>query len=81
MKQWQVLRTVFPEVITDNFEFTDYVEQADRLEYWLDEREYMSCEDYKKGLFVLMVLLTIRPYRIFRFVVAVFIFMCVAANG
>ena len=23
MKQWQVLRTVFPEVITDNFEFTD----------------------------------------------------------
>ena len=37
MKQWQVLRTVFPvfpEVITDNFEFTDYVEEADRLEYW-----------------------------------------------
>ena len=81
MKQWQVLRTVFPEVITDNFEFTDYIEQADRLEYWLDEREYMSREDYKKGLFVLMVLLTIRPYRIFRFVAAVFIFMCVAANG
>lgn len=22
MKQWQVLKTVFPEVITDNFEFT-----------------------------------------------------------
>ena len=34
----------------DNFEFTDYVEQADRLEYWLDEREYMSREDYKKGV-------------------------------
>lgn len=42
MKQWQVLRTVFPEVITENFEFTDYVEEADRLEYWLDEREYMG---------------------------------------
>ena len=54
MKQWQVLRTVFPEVITDNFEFTDYIEKADRLEYWLDEREYMSREDYKKG--------TVRPY-------------------
>lgn len=54
MKQWQVLRTVFPEVITDNFEFTDYIEQADRLEYWHDEREYMSREDYKKG--------TVRPY-------------------
>ena len=25
MKQWQILRTVFQEVITDNFEFTDYV--------------------------------------------------------
>lgn len=22
MKQWQVLKTVFPEAITDNFEFT-----------------------------------------------------------
>ena len=54
MKQWQVLRTVFPEVITDNFEFTDYQEKSDSLEYWLDEREYMSREDYKKG--------TVRPY-------------------
>ena len=28
-----------------------------------------------------MVLQTIRPYRIFRFVAAVSIFMCAAANG
>ena len=54
MKQWQVLRTVFPEVTTDNFEFTDYQEKSYSLEYWLDEREYMSREDYKKG--------TVRPY-------------------
>ena len=54
MKQWQVLRTVFPELIVDNFEFTDYVEKADRLEYWLEGRDYMSREDYKKG--------TVRPY-------------------
>ena len=72
MKQWQVLRTVFPEVITDNFEFTDYVEQADRLEYWLDERKYQ---------FVRMVLRTIRRYRTFQSVGAVFTFMCAAANG
>ena len=31
MKQWQVLRTVFPEIITDNFEFTDYSETPDVL--------------------------------------------------
>lgn len=49
MKQWQVLHTVFPDIITENFDFTDYSESPDKLEYWLDEREYMSREDYKKG--------------------------------
>ena len=49
MKQRQVLKTIFPEVITENFEFVDYQESADRLDYWLDERGYMSREDYKKG--------------------------------
>jgi len=38
MKQWQVLRTIFSEVITENFEFIDYQESSDRLDYWLDER-------------------------------------------
>ncbi|WP_455586294.1 ISAon1 family transposase N-terminal region protein [Bacteroides sp.] len=54
MKQWQVLKNVFPEVITDNFEFTDYKESDSVIEYWLDEREYMSGNDYKKG--------TVSPY-------------------
>lgn len=49
MKQWEVLKTVFPDVITDNFEFIDYKETDTTLEYWLDEREYMSREDYKTG--------------------------------
>ena len=49
MKQWQILKTIFPEVITDNFEFTDYHESEDRLDYWLEERGYMSREDCKKG--------------------------------
>ena len=49
MKQWQVLKTIFPEVITENFEFVNYEESSDRLDYWLDERGYMSREDYKKG--------------------------------
>jgi len=54
MKKWEVLNTVFPEVITENFEFVEYKESADRLDYWLDEREYMEREDYKKG--------TVHPY-------------------
>lgn len=54
MKQWQVLKSVFPEVITDNFVFVDYMETSERIEYWLDEREFMPREDYKKG--------TVHPY-------------------
>ena len=49
MKQWQVLKTVFPPIITDNFEFMDFQESAMQLDYWLDERSYCSREDYKKG--------------------------------
>lgn len=49
MKQWQVLRTIFPEIITDNFDFVDFKEDVAQLDYWLDERGYMSREDYKKG--------------------------------
>lgn len=54
MKQLEVLKTVFPELITDNFEFIDYKESDTILEYWLDEREYMSREDYKRDC--------VRPY-------------------
>ncbi len=49
MKQWQILRTVFPPLITEHFEFVDYQESDCRLDYWLDEREYLEREDYKKG--------------------------------
>lgn len=49
MKQWQVLRTIFPEFITENFEFVDYKESDNQLDYRLDERGYMSLEVYKKG--------------------------------
>ncbi len=56
MKQWQVLKAIFPEVITDNFEFMDYQESADRLDYWLDERGYMSRETTRKGRCVNTVL-------------------------
>lgn len=48
MKQWQVLRTIFPKVITENFDFVDSYESDARLDYWLEEREYMNREDYRK---------------------------------
>ncbi len=50
MKPWQVLKTVFPEIITENFEFVDYKESSERLDYWLNELGYMSREDSKKGM-------------------------------
>ena len=34
---------------TDNFDFVDFKEDVSQLDYWLDERGYMSREDYKKG--------------------------------
>lgn len=49
MKQWQVLKTIFPDIITENFEFMDFKESGTQLDYWLDERSYQSREDYKKG--------------------------------
>lgn len=49
MKQWRVLGTIFPSFITENFEFVDYKECDNRLDYWLYERGYMSREDSKKG--------------------------------
>lgn len=49
MKQWEVLKTVFADVITDNFDFVDCKETDTTLEYWADEHEYLSREDYKKG--------------------------------
>lgn len=75
MKQWEVLKTVFPELITDNFEFIDYKESDTILAYWLDEREYMSREDYKEVVSVLMVLPNAGPSKIFPSVVMPFIFM------
>lgn len=81
MKQWQVIKTIFPEEITENFEFIKYKEQADRMDYWLDERGYMSREDYKKG--------TVREYGFteerviqdFRYGEKPSIFMCGDGDG
>ena len=57
MKQWQVLKTIFPEVITENFEFVDYQESADRLDYWLDERDTCRARIIRKVWCASMALL------------------------
>lgn len=49
MKSCQILKSVFPAVITEYFEFTDYKESEDKLEYWLDERNYLERAEYRKG--------------------------------
>ena len=54
MKGYEVLSTVFPEVITEYFDFVDYRESAERLDYWLDEKKWLEPEDFKKG--------TLSPY-------------------
>lgn len=84
MKQWQVLQTVFPKEITENFEFTNCEETPDSINYWLEEREYMSREDYKKGTvrpYGPTALLTTRPSRTSQFVGEAYTCMFADANG
>lgn len=54
MKQTQILKTIFPEEITDNFDFIKVERSKTELHYWLDEKAIQSREDYKLG--------TIREY-------------------
>ena len=54
MKQTQILKTIFPEEITDNFDFIKVEHSKTELHCWLDEKAIQSREDYKLG--------TIREY-------------------
>ncbi len=49
VKRFDVLKTVFPSVVTDNFDFVSIEESDSRLDYWLDEKEWLEREDYKLG--------------------------------
>ncbi len=49
MKAYQILRCIFPEVLSDYFDIVDYKESSSRLDFWLDERNYQTKEDYKRG--------------------------------
>lgn len=54
MQSLKLLRLVFPEVLMEYFDVVGYQEHSDRLDFWLDEKEFLELDDYKKG--------TIRPY-------------------
>lgn len=49
MQRFKLLKLVFPEVLMDYFDIMGYQEHEDRLDFWLDEKDYPIYEDYKKG--------------------------------
>ena len=81
MKQWQVLKTVFPEVLTENFEFVNFEEQSDRLDYWLDERGICHGRIIKGERCVSTVSPMNASYRIFLYEVRLSICMSGDAGG
>lgn len=54
MRYDKIMQLVLPKVLVEYFTIVDMRSQADKIEFWLDEKEYMEREDYKKG--------TIRSY-------------------
>lgn len=49
MQNFKLLKLIFPEILMEYFAVVGYQEHTDRLEFWLDEKEYLNREDYKKG--------------------------------
>ena len=43
------MKEVFPEVLVEYFTIVDMLSQDDKIEFWLDEKEFMEKDDYKKG--------------------------------
>ena len=48
MKTWQLLRCIFPTVLTDYFDIVNFEDHPTELHFWMDEREFMEKEDYLK---------------------------------
>ena len=49
MKNNQLLRCIFPDVLADYFDVVDIQESVSRVDFWLDERNYMERSDHKSG--------------------------------
>ena len=49
MKNHQLLRCIFPDVLADNFDVVDIHESVSQFDFWLDERNFMEKSDHKLG--------------------------------
>ncbi|NDV82247.1 transposase family protein [Bacteroides sp. 51] len=49
MQSFKLSRLVFPEVLMSYFDVVGYQAHTDRLDFWLDEKEFLDLDDYKKG--------------------------------
>ena len=49
MKNDQLLRCIFPDVLADYFDVVDIQESACQFDFWLDERNFMEKSDHKLG--------------------------------
>ena len=49
MKNHQLLRCIFPDVLADYFDVVDIQESVTQFDFWLDERNFMEKSDHKLG--------------------------------
>jgi hypothetical protein len=49
---YKLLRVIFPEVLMDYFDIVSWHEGSDKVDVWLDEKDYMERSDYRKGTVV-----------------------------
>ena len=49
MKNHQLLRCIFPDVLADYFDVVDIQESVSQIDFWLDERNFMEKSDHKLG--------------------------------
>ena len=49
MKNHQLLRCIFPDVLADYFDVVDIQESVTQFDFWLDERNFMEKSDHTLG--------------------------------
>ena len=46
---YKLLRIIFPEVLMEYFEISGWHDNPDKIEVWLEEKNYLEGSDYKSG--------------------------------
>ena len=80
MRYDKIMQEVLPKVLVEYFTIVDMRSQADKIEFWLDEKEYMEREDYKKGTVRSYGFTQSRPSRTSLCVASLCPCMCAAAG-